>query len=121
MIKMASPKAATSVPPAAGSADPTFRRYTAKQGASYVAGRSSYSGALIQTILTHHTATGGQPTTLLETTLLDVGCGPGNATRSFAPHFTLAFGVDPSSSIQALLTPLPCHWQRILSSQNVEF
>jgi trans-aconitate 3-methyltransferase len=48
----------------------------------------------IQAILTHHTATGGQLTTLL-----DVGCGPGNAMRSFVPYFTRAFGVDPLSSI----------------------
>lgn len=101
---MASPEAAISVPPAAGPSDPTFRCYTAKQAASYVTGRPGYPDALIQTILTHHTATGGQLTTLL-----DVGCGPGRATRSFAPHFTRAFGVDPSvemiKAAQAMPSP----------------
>jgi len=72
-------------------ADPTFRRYTAAQASSYLSGRPGYPDALIETILTHHLSTGGQLTTLL-----DVGCGPGTATRSFAPHFTRVFGVDPS-------------------------
>jgi trans-aconitate 3-methyltransferase len=71
--------------------DPTFRYYTATQAASYQAGRPAYPDALTQTILTHHTSTGGQLTTLV-----DVGCGPGTATRSFAPYFSRAFGVDPS-------------------------
>ena len=80
---MASPEAATSVPPAAGPSDPTFRGYTAKQAASYVAGRPGYPDALIQTILTHHTATGGQLTTLL-----DVGLRPrqGNTLIRAALH-----------------------------------
>jgi SAM-dependent methyltransferase len=58
---------------------------------SYLAGRPAYPDALTQSILTHHTTTGGQLTTLL-----DVGCGPGTATQSFAPYFSRAFGVDPS-------------------------
>jgi trans-aconitate 3-methyltransferase len=87
------PTTAISVPPASYEApsDPTFRRYTATQAASYIAGRPAYPDALTQTILTHHTSTGGQLGTLL-----DVGCGPGLATRAFAPHFKRALGVDAS-------------------------
>src|SRR5256885_15470080 len=93
---MVSPKAATSVPSAVGPADPTFRRHTAKQSASYVAGRSSYPEAPIQTILTHHTATGG-------------GCSM-SAVAQATPHAhsrrtsTWAFGVEYCLSLGAFLS-----------------
>jgi trans-aconitate 3-methyltransferase len=84
-------------PGSATPADSTFRRYTAAQASSYLRGRPGYPDALIETILTHHLSTGGQLTTLL-----DVGCGPSTATHSFAPHFTRAFGVDPSVAMIAV-------------------
>ncbi|EMT67108.1 Trans-aconitate 3-methyltransferase [Fusarium odoratissimum] len=31
--------------------------------------------------------------------LIDVGCGPGTATRSLAPHFKTAYGLDPSEGM----------------------
>ncbi|KAH8895858.1 S-adenosyl-L-methionine-dependent methyltransferase [Thozetella sp. PMI_491] len=70
--------------------DPTFRSYSAAQAKAYASGRGSYSAALYDFILQHHQATGGQTHLLL-----DVGCGPGNATRDLAPCFDSAVGVDP--------------------------
>jgi len=38
--------------------------------------------------------------------LLDVGCGPGMATRIFSKHFDLAIGADPGESMIKLATEL---------------
>lgn len=69
----------------------TFRSYTPAQAATYSAGRPAYPDALNRIVCEHHAQTGGQ-----FTLFLDVGCGPGNATRSLSPHFTHAIGADPS-------------------------
>ncbi len=47
--------------------------------------------ALYTEILSHHAGTGGS-----FGRLLDVGCGPGNATRDIAPNFADAVGTDGS-------------------------
>ncbi|RAL08295.1 putative S-adenosylmethionine-dependent methyltransferase [Aspergillus homomorphus CBS 101889] len=75
--------------------DPTFRTYTPAQATFYALARaSSYPPFLYNTILTHHSNTGGQ-----FHRLLDVGCGPGNATRDLAPSFEDAVGVDPGQAM----------------------
>ncbi len=74
--------------------DPTFRTYSATQAAAYAAGRGSYAAALYDFILHHHQSTGGEMGMLL-----DVGCGPGNATRDLAQCFDDAMGIDPGSEM----------------------
>ena len=69
----------------------TFRQYTPNQAKAYAAGRSSYHDNLYKIIFDHHSSTGGA-----FTTLMDVGCGPGNSTRPLAKRFETAYGVDPS-------------------------
>ena len=72
----------------------TFRTYTSDQATTYSASRTAYHPRLYSAILTHHTATAGQLHTLL-----DLGCGPGNATRPLALHFENAVGVDASEGM----------------------
>jgi ubiquinone/menaquinone biosynthesis C-methylase UbiE len=74
--------------------DPTFRSYSAEQAKAYAAHRLSYEPAIYDTILNHHSETGGH-----FELLLDVGCGPGNATRDVALSFDRAIGVDPGASM----------------------
>ena len=69
----------------------TFRNYTPAQAKAYVAGRSAYNDKLYSVIFGHHASTGGR-----FGTLMDVGCGPGNATRPLAKPFNTAYGTDPS-------------------------
>lgn len=83
-------------------ADPTFRTNTARDAEAYQAGRPGYADVLINTLLTHHTQTSGKLKTLL-----DVGCGPGTATRSLAPHFQAAYGCDPSDSMIRTAQSIP--------------
>lgn len=72
----------------------TFRQYTQEQGKAYAASRHGYPPQLFQTIIDHHTSTGGQLDTVV-----DVGCGTGEAIRGLAPHFTNAIGLDPSEGM----------------------
>ncbi|KAL2785516.1 S-adenosyl-L-methionine-dependent methyltransferase [Aspergillus keveii] len=74
----------------------TFRSYTAEQGKTYVQNRLDYHPNLYNTVLTHHTSTGGKLDLVL-----DVGCGPGLAIANLAPHFTTAIGLDPSEGMIA--------------------
>lgn len=69
--------------------NPTFRSYSSTQAKAYAAGRPGYSSALLQVVIQHHVEAGG-----MLGTVLDVGCGPGTATQSLAPHFEDAIGVD---------------------------
>ena len=72
------------------SADPTFSNYTNEQARDYAKSRGSYTDLLIQIIIDHHIKTGGNLKSLV-----DVGCGPGNSTRSLAVEFDHAIGLDP--------------------------
>jgi trans-aconitate 3-methyltransferase len=72
----------------------TFTSFTKDQGSNYAENRTGYHPNLYKIILDRHTSTGGQLTTLL-----DVGCGPGTATRALAPHFANAIGLDPSEGM----------------------
>ena len=74
--------------------DPTFRSYTAEEAKTYASRRLSYPHAFYETVLSHHSATGGQ-----FNLLLDVGCGPGNAARDVAPSFDRAVGVDAGAAM----------------------
>ncbi len=49
---------------------------------------------MIDFIVDHHRATGGETAVLL-----DVGCGPGSATRSVSPHFDVVFGADAGEAM----------------------
>lgn len=74
--------------------DTTFRNYSEQQASDYAKGRLGYSDTLVDFILNYHHSTAGQ-----NGTLLDVGCGPGTATRMLAPHFDIAYGVDPGEGM----------------------
>jgi len=75
-------------------ADPTYRNYTPSQATTYSKSRPSPPPALVKLILDHHTSTGGRTGKLL-----DVGCGPGMATRALAKHFDVAIGSDAGESM----------------------
>jgi SAM-dependent methyltransferase len=83
---MSNPAAAT----ASAGAEKTFTSFTKDQGAKYAQNRPGYHPNLYKTIIDHHTSTGGQLNTII-----DVGCGPGMATRALAPQFVHAIGLDP--------------------------
>lgn len=72
----------------------TFRSYTSDQGKNYAKHRWNYSQDLYQSIIAHHTSTGGKLGTVL-----DAGCGPGTATFSLAQSFDNAIGLDPSDGM----------------------
>ncbi|KAH8701606.1 S-adenosyl-L-methionine-dependent methyltransferase [Talaromyces proteolyticus] len=72
----------------------TFLSLSSKQAAGYADARKSYPRAFINFIVDHHRAIGGKTEVLL-----DVGCGPGNSTRAFAPHFDHVYGVDPGDAM----------------------
>ncbi|KAF5581416.1 trans-aconitate 3-methyltransferase [Fusarium pseudoanthophilum] len=74
--------------------DATFRNYTTDQASDYVEGRLGYTDALVDFILDYHRSTNGKTGCVM-----DVGCGPGTATQKLAPHFDLAYGVDPGESM----------------------
>ncbi|KAJ4130258.1 hypothetical protein NW768_007241 [Fusarium equiseti] len=74
--------------------DAIFRNFTAQQATNYAEGRIGYSEKLIDFVLTEHNSTGGS-----NGTVLDVGCGPGPATRLLAPHFDIVCGADPGESM----------------------
>ncbi|SPO06529.1 uncharacterized protein DNG_09219 [Cephalotrichum gorgonifer] len=72
----------------------TFRTYTQTQGEKYASGRPGYSSDLFEVIINHHTSTGGRLDTIL-----DAGCGTGQATRDLAQYFANAIGLDPSEGM----------------------
>ena len=74
--------------------DPTFRNYTFVQAGSYASLRGSYHHELYKEIIRYHEKTGGHATSLL-----DVGCGTGNATRPLALNFRHALGIDPGEQM----------------------
>ncbi|KAG9793300.1 hypothetical protein ABEF93_003510 [Exophiala dermatitidis] len=72
----------------------TFRNYDTSSAAAYARYREPYPDRLIDIIIDKHVSTGGKLDVLL-----DVGCGPGTATRSLAPRFKHALGADPGQSM----------------------
>ncbi|EWG47602.1 hypothetical protein FVEG_07666 [Fusarium verticillioides 7600] len=81
--------------------DVTFRNYTTDQASDYAVGRLGYTDTLIDFVLNYHRSTNGATECVL-----DVGCGPGTATQKLAPHFDLAYGVDPGESMITTATSL---------------
>jgi SAM-dependent methyltransferase len=74
--------------------DPTFTTYSSTQARTYAQHRLSYPSKLYDTILNHHTNTGGQLKVLA-----DIGCGPGRATRDLAAFFEVGVGLDPGEEM----------------------
>ncbi|VUC30835.1 unnamed protein product [Clonostachys rosea] len=74
--------------------DKTFTGYSEQQGKVYAQSRPDYHQSLYDAVINQHTSTGGQLDTLV-----DLGCGPGQAVRALAPQFKTAFGLDPSVSM----------------------
>lgn len=68
----------------------TFRQYTQSQARFYKEARGAYPQELYDVVLSHHKSSGGHTALLL-----DVGCGPGNATEDLAKSFTRVVGIDP--------------------------
>ena len=74
--------------------DPTFRSYKPAQAQQYAGVRPAYSSVLYEHIFAEHAASGGR-----FGFVLDVGCGPGSATRDLAPTFDHAVGTDPGEEM----------------------
>lgn len=72
----------------------TFSAYNKSQGQAYAAARPDYHPHLYEVLLDHHVSSGGQ----LDTAI-DLGCGPGQASRGLAPHFNHVLGLDPSQGM----------------------
>ena len=93
--------------------DPTFQHYESKQAKAYAAHRPPYPDKLITDILDLHTSSGGKLNILV-----DVGCGPGLATRQLSPHFHSAYGLDPGTSMIETAKTIP---STTTSSQPVTY
>lgn len=77
------------------SAETTFLAFGEIEGAMYAQCRRDYHPNLYQFILNRHVNTGGETESIL-----DVGCGPGQAARHFASQsFRKVMGIDPSSGM----------------------
>ena len=89
--------ASESQAPAGGAPqESTFRNYNAKQASTYTQSRAGYLPKLYKVILDAHEARGGKAGSVL-----DVGCGPGRASREIADYFDEVTGVDPSPGMIA--------------------
>jgi SAM-dependent methyltransferase len=80
----------------------TFRNYDTSAAARYAQYRRGWPDSFIENIISQHTSSGGATELLL-----DIGCGPGNSTRSLAPHFQSVLGVDPSPGMVEVARGLP--------------
>ncbi|KAI3401502.1 hypothetical protein diail_10936 [Diaporthe ilicicola] len=94
-------------------AEKTFRSYTKDQGQTYAQHRMKYNQSLYDSIISHHTSTGGK----LESAL-DLGCGPGTATFTIARSFHNTIGLDPSEGMVGTARSLVSSEQ---ISDNVKF
>lgn len=84
-------------------AETTFKNYNSKDAANYAAYRSPYPPLLISMVMDKHISTGGQ-----SVRVLDLGCGPGQATRQIAVSFEHVIGVDASPSMIDAARQTPC-------------
>jgi SAM-dependent methyltransferase len=70
----------------------TFRNFTVEQAREYNTSRGrAYPSKLYEHILAYHEGNGGQAKLAL-----DLGCGPGNATRDLSAYFDNIIGLDGS-------------------------
>ena len=67
----------------------TFQSYTTEEAIRYANARLSYLTELYLSILEFHSSN-----SVSTNLLLDVGCGPGNATRDLCHQFVHEIGVD---------------------------
>jgi trans-aconitate 3-methyltransferase len=74
--------------------DPTFRSYRPDQAQKYAGGRPGYPPVLYEHMYAEHAASGGD-----FGFVVDVGCGPGIATRDLALTFEHVVGVDPGEEM----------------------
>ena len=74
--------------------DKTFRNYSTSQVQEYARRRGGYPIRLIDEVIGTHVRLGGSLHSLL-----DLGCGPGSATRDLAKYFDHAGGLDPSAEM----------------------
>jgi ubiquinone/menaquinone biosynthesis C-methylase UbiE len=72
----------------------TFRSYGKDESKRYAQLRLAYHPSVYESIIAQHTSKGGKLDSLL-----DVGCGPGLATRDLATHFNHATGIDAGESM----------------------
>lgn len=72
----------------------TFKNYTASDAAKYATYRLAYNPLLIELVVQNHTSTGGGLNQVL-----DIGCGPGIATRQIAAYFQHVVGIDAGASM----------------------
>jgi ubiquinone/menaquinone biosynthesis C-methylase UbiE len=74
--------------------DPTFRFYKQVQAQNYANSRPAYQPVLYEHIFAEHAASGGG-----FEFVVDVGCGPGSATRDLALAFEHTVGIDPGEGM----------------------
>ena len=74
--------------------DTIFRSYSAEQANNYAKSRPTYPAELFQFIFERHASGGGS-----FHRLVDVGCGPGQATRDMLFKFDEVIGVDPGEQM----------------------
>lgn len=79
---------------AAHQEEKTFRNFDSKAAANYAKFRPGWDDEFIANLIGHHTSQGGKTDVLV-----DLGCGPGTATRSLAPHFHRVIALDPSPAM----------------------
>jgi SAM-dependent methyltransferase len=99
--------------PTTHSEESTFRSYNEADSKLYAQLRRKYHPSVYNTLLTHHTFTGGQLSHVL-----DLGCGPGLATQDLAPHFAHATGLDASPNMISFAQTLGL---KTASSEPVDF
>lgn len=75
-------------------AETTFKNYNSEDAKTYAAYRPSYAPKLIEIIVNSHKASNGEMELVM-----DIGCGPGIATRQIASHFRHAIGIDASPAM----------------------
>ncbi|KIW01194.1 uncharacterized protein PV09_07243 [Verruconis gallopava] len=94
----------------------TFRNFTAEQAKEYNASRGhQYPTRLYEHILAYHKAKSGQ-----FKLALDVGCGPGNATRDLCVYFDRIIGLDGSPGmINTARDLIPAELKEKLSFENI--
>ncbi|KAF8587861.1 S-adenosyl-L-methionine-dependent methyltransferase [Ramaria rubella] len=93
--------------------DPTFRSYIPQQAQQYAENRPAYPQVLYEHIFAEHARGGGR-----FEFVVDVGCGPGRATRDLAQAFEHAIGLDPG---QEMLNVARGRGSKTKSGEDIRF